>query len=84
MSLLEKTDHHQYIDFVNLIKFSDNKFTVQLPISLNDIKELERIKGKGINATPFRINVLEKIYYHTNFFLSDQVHMMTERLSMYC
>ena len=57
MYLFKNTDHHQYIDFVNLIKISDNKFTVQLPISLNDITELERINRKGINDIPFRINV---------------------------
>ncbi len=60
MSLVEKSDPHQYEEFVNLIKVSDNKFTVNFPISLNDITELERINRDKENNISFRVNIFRE------------------------
>lgn len=60
MTSLQKSDPQQYVEFVNLIKISDHKYTVNFPTSLNDITELERINRKGDNNICFRINVFRE------------------------
>ena len=69
LSLIEKADPQQYTEFVNLIKVSDYKFTVDFPVSLIDITELERINRKGENNIPFRISVFREDLLSGKLFL---------------
>ena len=69
MSLLEKSNPQKYIEFVNLIKVSDDKFTIEFPICLNDVTELERINRKSVNNIPFRVNVFREDLLSRRLFL---------------
>ena len=56
----KKSDPVNYEVFVDMIKTSNHKKTIKLPIALETISDLESFNRRGSNAIKFRINVFRE------------------------
>ena len=69
MSYVEKSNPNQYIDFVKLIRYSDDTHSINFPIKLDDLTELEQMNRTGLRQISFRINVFREDPLSSKVFL---------------